>query len=190
MGDTMSQDTPQEVGTLRRWLASLAFWTSLLVATLLYAAVTLAPKVVAYVDLRDSHYRNQVDLVALERDVNHLEKVEEALEHDPQFAAELARINFDAVHPGEERIAVDRALNLDATPSPPPPGRRSDYLDPYLPHLRLIAGDSSMRTKALAAAATITIVAFTFFHTGSPLSAAAPSPRRRLLDRYRKNRAA
>jgi cell division protein FtsB len=194
--DRMSK-ARQEVGVIRRWTTSLAFWFSLLVAVLLYASVTLSPKALVYLEFRDSHHANQVQLVELEREVGHLEKTADALQHDPNFAAEMARIHFDAVRPGEERIPVDQKLHLDARVPAAAPASRVDRLTPYLPYLRTLAGDSSIRMSCLAAAATITIVAFTFFQTPSPAerhsedrpddSDSQPRNRRwRLLDRYRK----
>jgi cell division protein FtsB len=92
---------------------SLSFWLALLTAAGLFAAVSLAPKLAAYLDVRDEHRAGQLRLLALERQQAELERVIDALKHDPQFAAELARLQFDAVRPGEEILPVDPSLSLN-----------------------------------------------------------------------------
>ena len=125
-------DTNTIDGGLRPWIISLTFWTCLLVATLLYAVVALAPKYLVYLRLKDAHFANQVRLVNLEQQNGYLQKVVYALEDEPRFQAELARYDFDAAKPDEERIAVEGALALDRLTAPAfvvP----DETLPPYLP---------------------------------------------------------
>jgi hypothetical protein len=174
---------------VRRWFASLAFWTALFFASGLYAFVSLSPKLLAHLELRASHFENQVRLVALEREVGYLEKVADSLEHDPHFAAELARMSFDAARGAEERIETDPGLNfgshgfgpmprlaggqatpttdLPYGPSADPAGARTPaWARRWDPYLELAAGDSSFRATALGIAAIVVVFAFTFFQEG------------------------
>jgi hypothetical protein len=110
----MSDTTRQTDEPRHGWILSLAFWLCLLLAGGLYAAVALSPKILAHLHLKQKFYENQIRLVTLERQVQYLGKVVVALENEPDFAAELLRVDFDASRPGDERIAVDRSLSLGA----------------------------------------------------------------------------
>jgi hypothetical protein len=144
---------------------SLAFWISLLAAALLYAAVALSPKYLSYLELRSRYYAGQIRLVRLEKQVHYLQRVEEVLETDAEFAAELARSDFGASGPGEERIPVDPELRLDGEASPaamealPHPA-----LPWHTPLVRAMATNARLREGALVVAVALTLVAFTFLH--------------------------
>lgn len=141
---------------------SLAFWVALGTAAVLFATVNLSPRLAALLELRDEHYANQLRLVALEKQARQLERVVEALEHDPAFAAEMARLEFDALRPGEEVISVDRKLALDA--------RRAATIEPerqatrawYLPAVEIVATSQDVRNTLLLAAAVLVIASFTW----------------------------
>ena len=147
----------------RAWLVSLSFWLCLLTAAGMYASVSLAPKFLTYLTLRHQHATNRVELVRLQRQVHYLSKVGEALENEPDFAAELARIDFDAARPGDERIPVDRTLSLDAR-AEPDQELPAVTLPWYTPLVELLAGHRRLRTVTLVAAALLTLFAFTFLH--------------------------
>ena len=175
---------------------SLAFWLCLLLAAVVYASVALAPKLLGYVKLNDEYRKNRTELVALEQRVSHLERVKDALENDPEFAAELARIDFDASRPGDERIAVEPLLSLEAVPTTARPSAAAFDGHPawYAPLLGVLAGNRTVRMSFLAIAAVVTLGAFTFLHetdethgAGSPASNAGPF--RRFINRYRKDNA-
>lgn len=154
------------------WLASLLFWGCLLVAVSLYGVVVLSPKVIAFLELDQEYRTNQARLVRMERQVEYFDKVAGALEKDPAFAAELARIEFDASKPGEERIAVDKRLSLQA---PKPANQVIDDVDPipwYVPTLKTLVENEDHRNLFLAGAVTLVIFAFTFLQE-TPVPAAA-----------------
>lgn len=196
----MTADSATEHGAESEgaWRVSLAFWFSLLLAAAIYASVALAPKLLAYVTTRSEFLENQANLVALEQRVAHLERVRVALENDPGFAAELARIEFDEAPTEEERIAVEPLLSLESIPR----DRRmsatanAGALPWYTPLLERFAGNRTLRMSCLAIAAVVTLGAFTFLHepdetTESPAdeeSSPSPllSPFRRILARYRR----
>jgi cell division protein FtsB len=154
-----SPRNPLDSGT---WPVSVAFWLCLFAAGSAYAGVALAPKLVAYLELRHQYVAGQTALVELERRNLHLERVTAALESDPQFAAELSRVNLDAARPGEERIAVDPSFHLEARPTDAP----AESVEPawYLPHVRRLAGDAKLRQRALIAAGVVVVLAFALLH--------------------------
>ena len=163
------------------WIASLAFWLCLVVAAALFASVTLAPRLVTYLELRKEYQANQEQLVGLEGRTQYLEKVVDALRSDAQFAAEVARIDFDAARPGDERIAVDKSLSLSIPRYDPPPAAAAADAPWYVPATRFLAGNPSLRPLMLAVAAALVVVAFTYLHdtvTDEP-EEAAPSRRSR-----------
>jgi hypothetical protein len=153
-------------------LSTGLFWLSLLLATGLYALVTLAPKAVAYYDLRVRHHRQQVDLVALEDQAQALKDTAVALERDPHLAAELSRQEFDIVDPREQRIAVEGELAFELGQATPRPAHSSPAVPVWLPALAFLASLPSLQNIALGLAAALVIVAFTFFRDGG----AAVSP--------------
>ena len=171
------------------WLISLAFWLCLLTAALLYASVMLAPKLLTNFSLRGQHYGNQVRLVSDEQQQRYLEKVVAALESDPEFAEELARVDFDAVRPGDERIPASEAVNWELLPESA--SARSAVRDPwYLPSMRILAGHQSLRWSMLSVAALLIVLAFAYLHEGQSrrlgaAAGAAQSLLRGLADRYR-----
>lgn len=141
---------------------SLAFWTGLLISAVLFAAVNLSPRLVAILKLRDEHYANQLRLVELEQQARQLERVVEALEHDPDFAAEMARLEFDALRPGEEVIAVDRTLVLDARHAATAERERTVTQAWYLPAVEVLATRRQLRNLLLLAAAVLVLASFTW----------------------------
>lgn len=164
---------PPSVVSGARWstffggLVSLAFWVSLVASAMLFAAVSLAPKLLAWRTLQEQFRSQQTRLLVLEQQTEQLDRVVQALEQDPQFSAELARLEFDALRPGEEVIAVDGSLSLNPIVHDRPEARISaQSADPWLPWLKRLAGDEPLRLGLLAAAACVVIVAFTFLHEG------------------------
>ncbi|MEX2285591.1 MAG: hypothetical protein WD648_00800 [Planctomycetaceae bacterium] len=160
------------------WLVSLLFWACLLVAVALFALTVLSPKVLAFLELEKEYHQNQVRLVRLERQVEYFDKVASALQTDAEFAKELARFEFDAVRPGEERIAVDRRLSLQASPPPEPLLQSTSSVEWYTLPLRTFLDDPRNRNRALVVAALLVIVAFAFLQEPAN-STAASRPRSR-----------
>ena len=134
----------------------------MLVAAGLYAAVALSPKLVVYLHLRDEHYQTQVELVTMEHRVLYLKKVMHALEHDPEFAAEQARVELGAERPGDERIAVDESLYFTPDAQFDPSLFKKSILPWYTSLLEVFATDRKKRQGLLIAAVFLSLFAFTF----------------------------
>ena len=175
------------------WRVSLAFWLSLLFSAALYAAVALAPKLLDYVALDTEFQTNQAELVSLEQRVTHLERVSDALRNDPEFAAELARIDFEASRPGDERIAVEPLLSLEADPATT--RLASAAIDGpvawYIPLLEALTRNRTLRMSLLAIAVIVMVGAFTFLHetddaASDDSTSTGGGPIQRFINRYRK----
>ena len=141
-------------------LRSVAYWLLFSTALSLYAVVALAPKALTYLELKQQHYANQVELVSWEQQVEYLGKVTEALQHDPRFAEELARQDLDATRPGEERIAVDGALTLEALPAAPKIRVVPEITPWYQPLVAGLANNGRLRAVLLTISALTILAAF------------------------------
>lgn len=175
------------------WFVTLSFWGTLLVAAFLFATVALAPKLQTLAAMDAEYAENQFRLVELERQANELGKVAEALENDPSFATELAKLEFAAVRAGDERIAVPDELQLGVADLPL---RGADYdigrrvpLPPLL--LTPLATNAVVRSSLLVLAALLAMTAFaviTAEHaaTVKRIASRTAAATRAAADRYRK----
>lgn len=145
------------------WILSVLFWLALLFAAALYGVVALSPKLLTWLEYRQRWQKKQEQLVAMERKVHYLKRVAKALETDPEFQAEVARIELDASQPGDERIPVDRELALQAVT--PEPTFRPDPPDVwYAFPLRLFAENEPLRRILLGGAVLTVLFAFAYLH--------------------------
>jgi hypothetical protein len=136
------------------WLGALVCWLALFLAAGLFALVSLSPKLVENQRLREDYEATQIRMVTLERQNAQLARIGDALEQDPEFASELARVHFESESPDEQRIQVSEHLSLQATgvdaempaPSEPPW---------YMPLVEKIAEDRQMSNAILCAAALL-----------------------------------
>lgn len=171
---------------------TFAFWATLLAAGVLFAAVSLAPKLKALAGLDADYAANQLRLVELERQAIELEKVAGALEHDPAFAAELAKLEFATGSEGGERIAVSEELRLGGTEPKTPaaaPVVPQSVLPPEL--LEPLSSRRGLRAALLATAAGLVLIAFLFLNEEQAATVRAVvrnsgATARSLTGRYRK----
>lgn len=147
-----------------QWLVSFLSWAMILTATALYAAVSLAPKLVNWSELRSEYRRTQSQLVYLEQQVSDVEKIVQTLEEKPELLEELARVDLDTVKSDEERIPVGAELTLQSRVT-----MQRNY-EPdvtrawYVPILSAFATNTRLRTVSLIVAAALVVISFTFFH--------------------------
>jgi len=113
---------------------------------------------------RGDYVANQVQLVRLEEQVHYLKRVADALENDPDFASEMARVEFNAYEPGDERIPVDASLSLSSRTAPATIERPAVALPWYAPIVDRLANHQRLRSILLGLAAVLLIFAFTFLH--------------------------
>lgn len=186
-GGTVGATRPE---TLSGMVISLLFWLCVLVAAALFAAVGLSPKLIEQLRLRDEFAANQFRLVQVEQQNEQLEQVVNAIRQDKEFAAEMTRIEFDAVRRDEEIIPVESELRLSprdiGIPHVPAVMPRAWYRPLLVP----IAENDSLRRNLLTAAAALVVVSFTWFQpTASERATASGDVTRRsiwsaLRDRY------
>ena len=123
----------------------------------------------------------------MEHQTEQLHRVIEAIQTDADFSAELTRIEFDAVLPGEEVIPVEMDLKLDLrsleTPSLPPIQVVQEWFEPIV--LRL-ASDTRLRNGFLGAAGLLVIVSFTAFAPARTEDPSNPQGHDSLWGQFRK----
>lgn len=192
-GDSLPLQGAEPFGPWR----SLAFWCCLAASALLFAALALAPRLRTYRDLRHDYEGRQRQLVARERHVDYLRRVVDALEHDPQYAAELARADF-GVAGEEERISVDPQLSLRGAGAPPNDAVVAKDV-PRKPFLQIclesslidsLCDDPAVRTSLMTACTLLVIVGFFFLSDSNRRPTVLQRPawsarcRRWLAERY------
>jgi cell division protein FtsB len=146
-------------------IVSLAFWLSVLTAAALYAGATIAPKTVSLQHREDELTRQSRRVEALATRVGELERVAEALQSDPDYISASARKQLGTKVEGETLILVESR----ETPSP----EDSAVLATTSPATMIarIGGDPLLRARMLTAAAALILLAFTFLHDRSRLTA-------------------
>ena len=147
---------------------SLCFWCTLLAAAMIYGTVALAPKLAVWQTVRAEYQQNVRQLVALEEDVEYLERVDKALQTDPEF---LQRMTGNGQQDdGAEFIPVSGSLLFGQADSEaeavadihaPNSERLSDGL---LTATRRLATDGPLRNGLLILSASLTIFAFAFLN--------------------------
>ncbi|WP_145944345.1 hypothetical protein [Fuerstiella marisgermanici] len=166
--ETLATDADQTIAQpadgAASWAVSLCFWFALLVSASVYAVVALAPKFAVWNRVRHEYRLNAERMIALEDDVDYLERVEVALKTDPEFVQRLAGLSKPKVSDNEEFIPVsgnllfgytaDEAVDRPNTPNQPP----------YHGFIMSLATRSGLRTGLLSFSACLIVFAFTFFN--------------------------
>lgn len=162
--------------TVSGLVVSLLFWLSLVVATLMFAAVGLSPKVLERLRLTEQYQANQLRLVQTELQNDQLERVLDAIKRDKEFAAEMTRIEFDAMRQDEEIIPVDPALRLSPRDLTTPHSPAVIPAAWYRPLLVPFAENDLLRRNLLIAAAITVVVSFTWLQPTRSRQATPPAP--------------
>lgn len=162
-----TSETPQLDAAEASWAVSVCFWFTLLLAASIYGSVALAPKLSVWKKVRAEYQANLQQLVTLEKDVDYLERVDTALQTDPEFVKNLMDFsNGFETSKGDgdsEFIPVsgnllfgrsDEAITVSQTAAP-------DMIDGLLHHLATWRG---LRLVLLLVSAFLTMFAFTFFN--------------------------
>lgn len=157
--DKSNRSSPE---TISGMVVSLLFWFSVLTAATLFAAVGLSPKLIERSRLRDSYDANQFRLVQIERQNEQLQRVVDAIRNDKEFAAEMTRIEFDAVRQDEEIIPVDAGLRLSPRDVGIPHAPAVMPRVWYRPLLVPFAENDSLRMSLLGTAAALVVISFTW----------------------------
>lgn len=141
------------------WLVSLSFWGTLLVASAIYASVALSPKFCVWNRVRLQQQQNAERLSALESEVAYLERVEKALETDPEFRQRAAGASSQ-MDAGSEFIPVSGNLLFGYQTSPAVTDHVLADIPLYHQAAQIIATDQQLRTILLIVTALLTFFAF------------------------------
>ncbi len=143
----------------RSILISIAFWLCLLSSAVLFASVSLAPRLVEWHELHLSTLDRQQQLVELEMHIQHLDQVVHALEHDPHFRAEVTRREIGG-SADDGSIPLDKSLTIDMT-APRISGPNVPLVVPwYIPILKTLSVPSDWRRRVLWISAGLCLIAF------------------------------
>jgi hypothetical protein len=147
-------------------LMSLAFWITLVVAALMYAGVSLSPKLADWMQAREQLTSNAYRLQQLENEADYLERIAGALKKDPQFAERLIQLSQS---PASEAAMLDsEMIAAQLRPETKSDAKKSDtgWLANPRVHSAVIrlASDLDLRRWLLIASAVSTVFAFTLFN--------------------------
>lgn len=153
----------QSAGSL---LMSLAFWITLVSAALMYAGVSLSPKLADWMQARHQLTSNAYRLQQLENEADYLERIADALKKDPQFAQRLVQLSQS---PTSEAALLDSeaiAAQLRSETKSAVKRSESGWLADPRVHSAVIrlASDLDLRRRLLIAAAASTLFAFTLLN--------------------------
>lgn len=149
----------QTVGSL---LISIAFWSTLLVSAVMYAAVSLSPKLADWISVRQQHAANAVRLQGLEDEADYLERVAAALKSDPEFAHRLIHATQSGASQNEfVPVSNSQIFGGAKAKSSPPRSLVQPAVAEVVMHL---ASHRQHRTWLLFGAAGLTIFAFTLLN--------------------------
>ncbi|MES2788855.1 MAG: hypothetical protein V4719_04475 [Planctomycetota bacterium] len=146
------------------WFSSVVGWLCLFLAAGFYGAVHLSPRLLTMVRLQHEYDTNHLRLVSLENQLQTLGHMAKALEDDPDFAAAMARVEFSADRPGEQRIAVEPHLTQEPHALAP----QLDVVEPpwpwYTPLLKVVVEYPKVNSGLLLAAAGLVLFSFIPLH--------------------------
>ncbi|QDU81060.1 Septum formation initiator [Polystyrenella longa] len=94
------------------WIVSLLFWLFLFVAAAIFGVLALSPKLEVYWSLQAEQKQNAERLDSLQTEITYLQHVVDALEHDPEFQAELARIDLNPNRSVADEEVLDLSLSI------------------------------------------------------------------------------
>ena len=148
--------------TVGSFLISVAFWSTLLVSALMYAAVSLSPKLADWISVRKQHAANAMRLQELEDEADYLERVAAALKSDPEFAQRLVHATQSG-STQHEFVPVSDSLIFGETNGKLSVAR--PLVQPAVADVVMhLASHQQHRTWLLFGAAGLTILAFTLLN--------------------------
>ncbi len=150
----------QTAGSL---LMSVCFWLALLASALMYAAVSVSPKLADWITVRQQYLSNAVRLKELEDEVDYLERVSAALKSDSEFAKRLVRANQGSGSGDSEFVPVSQDLLFGGGAKV----KREvpQVVQPVMANLVFhLASNQTHRNWLLMAATGLTMTAFTLLN--------------------------
>jgi hypothetical protein len=154
-------------------IVSLSFWCSLMAASLMYAAVSLSPRLEEWLTARDQYASNAHRLQVLENEVDYLERVVDAMKKDPEFARRMSEqiqlspgsVSESAFEPTTVAARDGSLPSSVGAPAPEQPRLPSSALPGELRRWILdLATNPELRIWLLGTAAGLTLLAFTLLN--------------------------
>lgn len=137
-----------------------AFWVVAFTGAALFAAVMISPRWEQRQFQADRVRVLATQCTNMSESNGHLQRVIDALKHDPDFTEEMARSELGYVVSGEQRIAAP----VRSSNHPKPSEFERSSANVWDPFVRLFAHDQVVRKTALISAAVFIIVGLTFFN--------------------------
>ncbi|WP_437227636.1 hypothetical protein SH661x_000476 [Planctomicrobium sp. SH661] len=154
--------TPPAPSSLSSWFFSILFWVCLGLCTLIFTALVLAPRWWEAERLHARFTKNALVIRDLEQGNQHLMRVAQALENDPDYRNRVASSELGTVTPGETRIPLDTSLAYDprVLAGSPPTAAASQQASWYLPFLEVTATSSNVRIRLGLLALVLVFLSF------------------------------
>ncbi len=166
-----TQTANRHLHPLESLAISISFWLTLLLASLLFALLTLSPRWVEITHLQSLSRSNQEQLSQTNQEIHHLNRVATAMVEEPEFVSRLAKKEFSLAAQGSVQIQVEKNLNYDARVPTLMQTTKQFENAWYNDLLRQFSVHSRLRTPCRWGAAGLFLVAFLFlnesFFTGN-----------------------
>lgn len=151
---------------------SAGFWGCLVAASVLFGTVALAARVVEHARLERETAERQSELLTLNRDVMHLERVVRGLQSDASFAQTVARHALGRRPAGAIALPVGGKLRYDPREAAPDPIDVTWQAPWYLPILASVATSPQRQQRWSLIAAGLLAFGFVFLHENAGSRAA------------------
>lgn len=170
------------------FFVSLAFWLTLLMASTMYAALCLSPRLSEHARLTRQSSELEFQVEQRSQEIRHLRRVAHAMQQDTEFISRIARNEFSLAEDGSLHIQVATELGYDARVPGLSQGQR-DYVDPwYLDLIERLSKQTSLRMQWTWSIFGLYFFAFVFLNEGMCSGRCARQTLRHLLNfgqRYR-----
>ena len=155
-----NDSSPAETPSSAVWAVSVVFWCTLLLSAVLYGLVAVAPRLSAWMQVRHHYITHAHRLQALEKEVDYLERVRDALCNDPEFVHRLTAASIAEDSGRGEVIPVSGTLIFGS----------SDELEQRMPEVdaplgaslvQWFAADQRLRRGVITTACVLVMFSFT-----------------------------
>lgn len=155
-------ESREPVSLRQAWIGSIAGWTFLLTASMLFAAVILAPKILTQTKLQHDLADRKLRLVMIEDAVERAENIAKSLEHEDEYSRAASKKRFGSSQKGatEEiplppELSLQTEVNLVDQLTPPP----APY--PWYTSILIeLTVNRGLTTLMLLGAALLTVLSF------------------------------
>jgi cell division protein FtsB len=137
---------------------SLFGWSSILLAGMVYAVLTLAPRIVVWEELSREQAAGRAQLEQLHAQTRQMEEMVATIEREPRILEELARAEWRVESESEETIVVDSSLRTNFSDVSQHPHVNVAKPAAYIDWLKAVSVDESLRGKLMLAAIALCLI--------------------------------